>query len=62
MRLESSMKQAEKLASLLNRRFELLRDLTEIDEQIDRVQGGDEYEVDQKQAPGRSRQEGDERT
>ena len=61
MSLETDMKWAEKLASLFNRRAEALRELTEIDDEIDRVQGGRGCAVDHTQTPGRSRQEGSER-
>lgn len=53
MSTESMMKRAEKLAALLNRRAEILHELKEVDEEIDRVQQWGVCEGDHRQGPDR---------
>jgi len=62
MSIESMMKRAEKLASLFHRRAEVLHELKEVDDEIDRVQLGRGYEDDQEPAPGPNRRESGGRT
>jgi hypothetical protein len=59
MSVESMRKRAVKLASLFQRRAEILHELEKVDREIDRVQLLNGYEGDDELLPGRSRQESD---